>query len=826
MPTQGEQAATALPDSDGDGIPDGVEGDADADGDGIPNALDEDSDGDGLGDALEAGELPSSPVDTDADGVPDFLDLDSDGDGLPDALEAPAGRPVDSDGEGLWDQRDLDSDNDGIPDQEECPAGEPVDTDADGIFDHHDEDSDGDGLGDGAELRRYGSDPRRADSDGDGVDDLVEVYAQRSPTDPEDAPDARDELFLVLSNPAFDLSTQAPDSTSKSSVQKSPAPARATLLFRTKVAPFAADLYFALDASTSMNEEYAALRDPESGIPAIVEALRCAPEQPLRACARHQECSASYRCLDQQCVQDPAYHQCLLELWTGVGSFGNIDSFRNLLSPQPEPALTAAAVPEHGEAARPDGPKGPMTGPWAEAPFQAPHCLLDPDACLNPQRNCAERGLGCAGFRPDAVRIYLQVSDADNQCADPYRDASGTKGWSNFDSTYFGMGRCAAFSAESAGRSLAHYGVRFIGLHGRDGCDIKDPLCDDFSEQAYNAWVAAHAPERPRLPEASPRSVMQAIGRAAGSVDARGEPFVYQALDREVLEKATEAVKEILRKTPIRVQIELVPLFDEARAQRLGLRAVALSGRDGCGEHALSDSNGDALPDAYTAVLPGTELCWRLESGAVRGDFEASAEIVALPFELRIYADGSVVQQRRLSVLLPPSLGSSGRAGLLTQRWETLEGQVLLERSSLGGRAHGAQRRWDASGALVEVCNWERGELLSCQRLGGGAPAQDCPPGTLRVVEEVEGHRRLQRCVEADGELHGWQRQYHVNGVVSQEGEWVHGVKSGKWSWYDEAGVLYRVCRYDAGVEAGGPGQAPNRQEACETMGFDKFQRR
>eukprot|EP01043_Picozoa_sp_COSAG02_P032980 COSAG02_NODE_2228_length_9446_cov_10.277201_1_plen_2860_part_01 len=67
-------------DSDGDGIPDAVEGTADTDGDGTPNYLDLDSDADGAPDADEGTD------DDDGDGVPNYLDgLDSDGDGILDA---------------------------------------------------------------------------------------------------------------------------------------------------------------------------------------------------------------------------------------------------------------------------------------------------------------------------------------------------------------------------------------------------------------------------------------------------------------------------------------------------------------------------------------------------------------------------------------------------------------------------------------------------------------------------------------------------------------------------------------------------------------------
>ena len=68
-------------DSDGDGIPDWIEGPEDADGDSVPNLWDRDSDGDGIPDEIEGYE------DIDGDGVPNFLDLDSDGDGLSDAEE-------------------------------------------------------------------------------------------------------------------------------------------------------------------------------------------------------------------------------------------------------------------------------------------------------------------------------------------------------------------------------------------------------------------------------------------------------------------------------------------------------------------------------------------------------------------------------------------------------------------------------------------------------------------------------------------------------------------------------------------------------------------
>ncbi len=163
------------PDSDGDGILDSIEGAADTDGDGIPDYRDLDSDGDGISDSIEGA------ADTDGDGIPDFRDLDSDGDGVLDSIEGAA----DTDGDGIPDFRDLDSDNDGISDKAERRG----DFDGDGLPDFRDLDSDNDGLNDNV-------DP---DDDNDGIPDIVEglidgpgVFDTSIDTDSDGAPDYLD----------------------------------------------------------------------------------------------------------------------------------------------------------------------------------------------------------------------------------------------------------------------------------------------------------------------------------------------------------------------------------------------------------------------------------------------------------------------------------------------------------------------------------------------------------------------------------------------------------------------------------------------------------
>jgi gliding motility-associated-like protein len=138
-------------DTDGDGIPDVVEGDDDLDGDGLPNDEDLDSDDDGILDSDEG------DIDTDGDGDSDYKDLDSDNDGILDSDEG----DVDTDGDGESDFRDLDSDNDGILDADESTG----DCDNDQIPDRIDPDE----CYDEFEVTK-GFSPN-----GDGINDYYEI---------------------------------------------------------------------------------------------------------------------------------------------------------------------------------------------------------------------------------------------------------------------------------------------------------------------------------------------------------------------------------------------------------------------------------------------------------------------------------------------------------------------------------------------------------------------------------------------------------------------------------------------------------------------------
>ncbi|WP_158501810.1 Ig-like domain-containing protein [Vitiosangium sp. GDMCC 1.1324] len=170
------------PDTDDDGVIDGVDGITDTDGDGLIDALDPDSDNDGLKDGTElgvtaatapAGTNTSSPnfvPDADPSTTTNPKDADTDDGGVSDGAEDKNhnGR-VDS-GETdpnikADDKTTADSDGDGLSDSEETARG----------TDPFDDDTDDDGLTDGYEVATSKTDPLKKDTDGDGIQDGTEL---------------------------------------------------------------------------------------------------------------------------------------------------------------------------------------------------------------------------------------------------------------------------------------------------------------------------------------------------------------------------------------------------------------------------------------------------------------------------------------------------------------------------------------------------------------------------------------------------------------------------------------------------------------------------
>jgi parallel beta-helix repeat protein len=189
-------------DDDGDGIPTITEGaTTDADNDGIKDYLDPvdnpananggDSDGDGISDKFEfdANGDSQGPDNTDQDSKPNYWDSDDDGDGIPTSQEVADpngdGKPadaIDTDGDGQPNYLDADDDGDGKP---TIVEGVTADADSDGIKDYLDPvdnpananggDSDGDGISDKFEFDLNDDSQGPDDSDGDNKPNYLDT---------------------------------------------------------------------------------------------------------------------------------------------------------------------------------------------------------------------------------------------------------------------------------------------------------------------------------------------------------------------------------------------------------------------------------------------------------------------------------------------------------------------------------------------------------------------------------------------------------------------------------------------------------------------------
>ena len=255
------------PDTDGDGMIDGVElgrtsspdpccepyFQPDADPSTTTNPLSADSDGDGLTDGdedlnrngrVDIDETDANKRDTDSDGISDSDELNGRGsDGAPHGYGQTDPTLADSDGDGCLDSAELargfnpnnggdcssnDTDSDGLSDDHEQLLGtdpHSVDTDGDGLTDGQEinglnsagqshgfgptnplaKDTDGDGLFDGDELSAYGTDPNDQDSDGDGLTDGQEIRLGTNPTRTDTDGDSCEDSYEIQYSVQFGL---------------------------------------------------------------------------------------------------------------------------------------------------------------------------------------------------------------------------------------------------------------------------------------------------------------------------------------------------------------------------------------------------------------------------------------------------------------------------------------------------------------------------------------------------------------------------------------------------------------------------------------------
>jgi hypothetical protein len=561
-------------DADGDGMLDEDEGTVDHDGDGLGDWQDPDSDGDGIDDALE------KDGDADGDGIPNYLDDDSDGDGLPDALEGGG----DHDGDGVINSLDDDSDGDGLSDAAEGA----VDSDGDGLIDALDVDSDNDLLSDAFEAAN-GSDPTSADSDGDGTTDLIELGTGTDPNDPNDNFAENGDLVFVV--PPREPTT----------------PAEATVATTTNFQQV--DLYVLLDHTCSMDAEIAAMKGAATD---ILNDLTCDPSGV--PCVEDAECGVDEVCsLEGACIQDPAVYECIPSFWSGSGEFGGsgdpgfppfipatTEPVENNLSIQPSPTATASSIP----ASTGDGSD--------EVVFRSAQCVAQPAGCTSAMiQGCSSSGIGCPGFRADAVRILLQITDEDDQCMN-----------------------CPGVSAATAGSALAAQGIAYVGV---------------------NAGTNSAA-----------QADLEALATAAGSLDSAGQPFVRQGTNSAVVQPVIDAILEIIGDLLIDTSVELaevsgdsgdaLPFLDHVEVVNAGEDLDADGVPDCSNGVPTADLDSDGFQESHQDLLPGTPICWNVvPMASAPSSVVETAALQTFQLEMTIRGNGSaILDQVQVFFLVPP----------------------------------------------------------------------------------------------------------------------------------------------------------------------------
>ncbi|GAB5541219.1 MAG: hypothetical protein SangKO_009790 [Sandaracinaceae bacterium] len=173
-------------------------------------------------------------------------------------------------------------------------------------------------------------------------------------------------------------------------------PNRDTLEFRTSIQ--FADIYFMFDASGSMSSSIDALR---GAVGSVMADLTCMDFG--TTCRTDSECSVGQVCsLTGNCIEDPSMSNCLASPWTGAAYYET--EYRNLLSLQPDPGMTSAAL--------------------SFSTFGGTEQLhARRVGCGQPDGRAGRRGdvrspmmgrVGCPAFREEAVKILVTFTDEDS----------------------------------------------------------------------------------------------------------------------------------------------------------------------------------------------------------------------------------------------------------------------------------------------------------------------------------------------------------------------------------------------------------------------------
>lgn len=447
------------------------------------------------------------------------------------------------------------------------------------------------------------------------------------------------------------------------------------------------DVYLLLDWTGSMAAELAALR---SNLAAVLGELTCPPSG---SCATDGDCPPGEACVDGTCVNvsGPA---CAASVHSGVGRFDECGTYRNLVSIQSNPSTTQNAVPS--------APGGGS----AEAPFQALARLADPSTPAygtNPAA-CSPTGIACPGFRADALRVLIHVTDADNQAG----------------------ASCSAVILNMAAAELLARGIRYGAVVG-NGDDSGAP--------------------------GTPLSMARSIGAQSGSVDGSGAPFAVFAVDAAVPNAVRDVVRAMITQMPGDVTVEVLDDTTDAVDARQFVDYVETHAPGGActAGHATEDRAwSDGRPDTYLGVLPGTPLCWRIVP-ATNTAVPSGGSSQSYPATLVVRALGSVVHTARVVFVVPATVSvppaEPGAAFLGPARPNPSTGMVSFEYGApLPGPAPELEvfdsrgrrvRRLDLPAAAGRgVATWD-GRDATGARVGPGLYLLRLKTGDLTVTRKV-----------------------------------------------------------------------------------------
>jgi len=629
-------------DEDGDSICDEFEGKdegTDTDGDGTPDYQDLDSDDDGIADSIEwGGYYPGQyPADSDSDGVPDFRDEDSDGNGLLDSVDGVA----DIDGDGIGAFADLDDDGDGISDTLEMGAmpASPVDTDSDGVPDYQDTDSDGDNISDMHETSLDSDEDgipnyRDLDSDNDtllDIDEAGDADVNTPPVDTDDDghPDFRDsdsdndglsdgDEVAVGSDPlnpdsdgdgVSDL-IEVGAGTDPNDSGDNPQANGDFVFVMPYEAPPEPELD-TLDFSTDLSRaDLYFLVDVSGSMAPVTANIKTNMETTIA----------------QAMAQIP-------DLQVGIGSFlyaacANYKVYDHRLDIQADPVVAANTFPAYDSGYESgcccdEPPLSAMyctatgfgTSEAANAGVTVPAGIVNEATSPHAPGACAAGFLGYPCFRPGALPIIAVVTD---------------EGFSQYTAT----------SQADTIAALATIGAKTIGIYG------------------VGSWgMAGH-------------DAMMAFMAAQGSVDANGDPLVYDGSGAQASQSVIDAITAL---SQVPMDIKSIAHDNDDGTDAFGQTDTIDSVAEfvdymetnmttaGCSSGwSLDDVDSDGHPDTFLQVTPGNPVCWDIH--VKQNDTVPATEYPQVfTATIDVWGDGvTLVDDRTVYFLVPPIIEGPG----------------------------------------------------------------------------------------------------------------------------------------------------------------------